>query len=236
MNEIQLLFDMLDTFPYPDTMKMVTGEILGQAFFPGGKGIFNDGNIISDKEIMILGQDFDCETNYKKSKDQGKEDIVKNPTWRNLLAVLKELNISPDRCFFTNAILGVRAGDKGTGKSPAFKHSDFIKHCQKFFLYQIEMQRPKAIFVLGKFTAKFFAELSIKLNCWTQIKNFETLDKNGHPVVMDVEFENGIKSNLVLLTHPPFRPANIKRRKYDGECGNNAEMKMIKAALEIVDQ
>ena len=129
-------------------------------FFPGGKGTFGNGNIISDKDIMILGQDFDCEKNLKISKENGKEDIVKNPTWRNLIKVLNELEISVDNCFFTNAIMGVREGDKGTGKSPAFKHSEFICACQKFFLYQLDIQKPKAIFVLGKFTAEFLASTS----------------------------------------------------------------------------
>ena len=80
MDELQPLFSRLDKISYPDTMIMVGGEITGVAFFPGGKGTFNNENIISDKKIMILGQDFDCEDNFKVSKNNGKEDIRKNPT------------------------------------------------------------------------------------------------------------------------------------------------------------
>ena len=144
---------------------MVGGEITGVAFFPGGKGTFNNENIISDKKIMILGQDFDCKDNFEVSKNNGKEDIRKNPTWRNLLILLGEAGISNNDCFFTNAILGVRKGNKGTGKSPAFKSPEFIAGCQQFFLHQIEVQKPEAIFVLGKFTAKFLANMSERLNC-----------------------------------------------------------------------
>jgi len=99
MNEIKLLFERLDNFAYPDNMKLVKGEIVGEAFFPGGRGLINtNDNTISDKKIMILGQDFDCETNFEISKENGKEDIVKNPTWRNLTKVLNELEISLDNC------------------------------------------------------------------------------------------------------------------------------------------
>ena len=231
MNEVELLFSEIDKFPYPATMKMVKGEIPNRAFFPGGKGTFGNGNIISDKDIMILGQDFDCEDNFEVSKKNGKEDIKKNPTWRNLLAILSEVNISPDNCFFTNAIMGVRRGDKGTGKSPAFRNPEFIHACQDFFLEQIELQKPKAIFVLGKFTAIFLADLSERLNCWKKIQNFETLDKNKYQVITNVVFGNDVKTNLVLLTHPSYRHANVWRRKYDGKSGPEAEINMIQAIL-----
>jgi hypothetical protein len=140
MDEIQSLFNKIEKLSYPGSMRMAKGEIEGLAFFPGGKGTFSNGNTVSDKDIMILGQDFDCETNFAISKKNKKEDINKNPTWRNLLAILKEVDISPDNCFFTNAILGVRKGSLGTGKSPAFRDPNFIKDCQNFFLNQIETQ------------------------------------------------------------------------------------------------
>jgi hypothetical protein len=231
MDEIQLLFNEIDKLSYPDSMKMVKGEIEGRAFFPGGKGTFSNGNTVSDKDIMILGQDFDCEANFEVSKTNKKEDINKNPTWRNLLAILKEANISPDNCFFTNAILGVRKGSLGTGKSPAFRDSNFIKDCQNFFLYQIETQKPKAIFVLGKFAAQFLSKTSSKLNCWAGIKNFKTIDQQQFQLQKNVIFNNGIKSNLVLLTHPSYRPVNVSRRTYNGESGHNAELNMIKAVF-----
>lgn len=72
MNEIKLLFERLDNFTYPDNMKLVKGEIVGEAFFPGGRGLINtNDNTISNKKIMILGQDFDCETNFEISKENG---------------------------------------------------------------------------------------------------------------------------------------------------------------------
>lgn len=129
--------------------------------------------------------------------------------------------------------MGVRRGNKGTGKSPAFKHSEFISDCQKIFLYQLGIQKPKAIFVLGKFTAEFLASTSQdeKLKCWTRIENFKKIDQQGFQVKKDIMFNNNIKSNLVLLTHPSFRPVNVGRRTFDGENGHEAEIKMIRAIL-----
>jgi uracil-DNA glycosylase len=235
MNEIESLFERIDKFPYPaKTMIMVKGEINGLAFFPGGKGTYNNGSTISDKEIMILGQDFDCEDNFNVSRHNGKEDIKNNPTWRNLLLLLNEANISPNNCFFTNGILGVRIGNKGTGRSPAFLYPEFIADCQNFFLQQIELQKPKTIFVLGKFSAKFLSNMSGRLNCWNHIKNFETLDESKNQIKKNVVFENVIQSNLVLLTHPSFRPSNVHRRKYNEKTGNEAEVNMIKDVLSTL--
>jgi uracil-DNA glycosylase len=128
--------------------------------------------------------------------------------------------------------MGVRERDKGTGKSPAFKDTNFIEDCQKFFLYQIEIQKPKAILVLGKFTAQFLAKTSEQLACWSTIKNFSELDKTNNQVKIGTTFKNNIKSNLVLLTHPSFRPVNISRRAFAQLTGHDAEMEMLNVVLE----
>jgi len=67
MIEIQQLFSRTETLSYPHTMIKVVGNIEGRAFFPGGKGTFENDENISNKSVMILGQDFDCETNYLKT-------------------------------------------------------------------------------------------------------------------------------------------------------------------------
>jgi hypothetical protein len=231
MTDIDTLFQQVDTFPYADTMKPVKNEIPGRAFFPVGNGTFNiNDKTISDKDVMILGQDFDCDTNFCKVVQAGQEDIKKNPTWRNLLSFLESVDTAPDNCFFTNAILGVRKGDIGTGKSPAFKDKSFIQNCQKFLLFQLEIQKPKAIFVLGKYVAQFLASTSQDLNFWNRIPNFAAVDKERRQII-SATFDNGIKSNLVLLTHPSYRPVNVHRRTYLQYFGHDAEIEMTKAIL-----
>jgi len=232
MTEIETLIVKLDTFPYPDSMDMVKAEIPGLAFFPGGKGIYHDNDeTISNKKIMILGQDFDSETSYQASFKAGKEDEVKNPTWRNLLAFLEKVGIDRSNCFFTNGIMGIRTDDKSTGPSPAFKDDVFLNNCRNFFLEQISIQRPKLILVLGTYTAKFLSATSPDLDCWSVVRPFKIIDHNKHHVKEKVKFKNGVESNLVLLTHPSFRPVNVGRRTYNELKGTDAEIGMVKSIL-----
>ncbi len=231
MTDIQKLFDEMKTYSYPETMIAINGEIPGQAFFPGGKGTFLNDDNLSHREIMILGQDFDSEKNYKITVKAGREDIEKNPTWKNMLGFLKSLDISPNNCFFTNSILGIRRGESGTGKSPAFRSKAFIRDCQQFFLYQTEIQKPKIIFVLGKHVAEFLSDTSDDLKCWARVKNFASID-NSEKQIVTATFQNGVTSKLILLTHPSFRPSNIHRRKYLDYAGNKAEMEMVKSILQ----
>ncbi|MFP5042913.1 uracil-DNA glycosylase family protein [Parasediminibacterium sp. JCM 36343] len=232
MTDTANLFDKLKDIKYPKTMIGIQGELSGRAFFPGGRGTFDNEETIADKKIMILGQDFDCEANYAKTLKIGHEDIVKSSTWRNLLSFLKDADIKHNQCFYTNAILGIRVGNKGTGKSPAFRDDGFIKECQKFFLYQVELQKPKTILVLGKHVAEFIAPISVDLGCWKRIENYNTLDQSGMQIVKNATFDNGIKSTLVLLTHPSFRTSNIHRRKYLDYSGHDAEVKMVLNTLQ----
>ncbi|MFZ4799973.1 MAG: uracil-DNA glycosylase family protein [Bacteroidia bacterium] len=231
MKNLNELFEQIDRINYPMTMKKINGEIQGLAFFPGGKGTFNNDDNISNKSVMVLGQDFDCEKNYIKTLKNGKEDIVKNPTWRNLLNLLKEVEILPENCFFTNSIMGIRKGEISTGKSPAFKDEKFIEECQKILLNQIELQKPKVIFILGKHVAEFIAPISKNLNDWSKLKNYKTIDDGNLQIKKSVVFSNGIKSNLVILTHPSFRPQNIHRRTFENSTGNMAEILMIKSII-----
>lgn len=202
------------------------------AFFPGGTGIMEDTNCVSNKRIMVLGQDFGSEAGFERSKKEDSDkDILKNPTWRNILHLLDEVNINPKDCFFTNIILGIRKSCKATGKSPAFRDKDFIEDCRKYFLFQLDIQKPKAIFVLGKYVAQFLSTTSDKLIDWKHIDNYSKFDSSGQLVMRDVTFYNNHRCNLVVLTHPSLRPVNIRKRKYKGQIGHEAEIQMIADVL-----
>ncbi len=176
---------------------------------------------------MILGQDFDTLQAFAKVKNEGREDIHKNATWRNLLAFLKECNIAPDDCFFTNAIMGARMEGSNSGRSPAFKDKAFIDACRAFFLLQLEAQKPKIILVLGKEPARFLAPLSDGLSAWNKLPNFARIDAANEQIKKSVTFKNGITTHLVLLTHPSFRTSNVHRRRFGAEEGHQAEVGMV---------
>ena len=232
-SEIQELFDEIRKFDkYPLTMAPICGEIADIAFFPGGKGIYYSENI-SDRKIMILGQDFGIEKNFIEVVKVGREDICQNQTWRNVLDFLGQCHISPMDCFFTNAILGVRVGDniKVDGKSPAFKDKEFINYCWEFFLKQLEIQRPDLILVLGLEVAYFLARHTEELYDWRK-GGFKYIDDKGLQVRKNVKFQNNITTNLVVLTHPSRRPPNVLHRKFKNFSGNTAEVEMVREGLK----
>lgn len=178
---------------------------------------------------MILGQDFDTLEAFEKAKKSGAEDIHKNPTWRNLLGFLKDCGISPEDCFFTNAIMGARKNGKNSGRSPAWKDKEFLEACRVFFLEQLEAQQPELILVLGKEPARFLSPLNNDLAFWKKNQTFVKIDVAGEQVKKRVRFSNGHIADLVLLTHPSFRPSNVHRRKYNGiKKGHEAEVAMVK--------
>ena len=160
MTEIDLLYTQLRKLSYPDSMQKIGGELTrGRAFFPGGKGTLDNSDTISNKRIMILGQDQDNEVNFKKSVARGGENVETGKTWQNLRLFLKSVGIDENDCFFTNAIMGVRKNGKNTGKSPAFTDKGYIAQCRKFLIYQIETQKPKLIIVLGLRVAEILSDL-----------------------------------------------------------------------------
>lgn len=217
----------LQRLPYPSSMQPISG-IPGKAFFPGGRGLWNDGDSNpADKKYMVLGQDFDTVYAFDRALAAGEEDVQKNAAWRNLLAFLKECNITPEECFFTNAIMGARVEGNNSGRSPAFKDNAFIAACRAFFLLQLEAQKPEVILVLGKEPARFLAPFSDDLKAWKKEQSFAKIDAAGEQVKQNVAFENGITAHLVLLTHPSFRPSNVHRRRYEEAEGHAAEVAMV---------
>ncbi len=222
---------------YPRQMRAINADIVETAFFPGGKGLWNNEQDIFGKEFMILGQDFDTYHNYEELINNGRgEDLNANKTWRKTKELLDATEIKYDNCFFTNAIMGARETTSNYGKSPAFKDSDFIDTCREFFEYQLEIQKPKVIFVLGLMVAKFLSPLSEDLDSWKGIQSFVKMDNalNSEEIVVrkNVRFKNKYESTLVLLMHPSCRQFNLDKRKYKREEGNNAQIAMIKDAMK----
>jgi hypothetical protein len=173
------LFNKLKITSYPDGIKPVpNSRIEGTAFFPGGDGLYGHKEF-AKSEIMILGQDFDNEYNFEKSKKRKSEDG--NKTWSNLKKILGN-EIDMERCFFTNAIMGLREGDaKNTGRSKAFlkKNGLFLDECRAFFIEQLKAQKPKLIIGLGAHIPVFLSETSTDLE---RLSKITSLSKIGESI------------------------------------------------------
>lgn len=221
--------------PYPPGVVEVPKPIAGTAFFPGGSGIWQGEGASSPPRdpvggIMILGHDFHSEEGYERSLKLGGERLT-DPTWRNLLHLLREAEIQRSDCFFTNFYMGLREGTATTGVFPGAKDKAFVARCQSFFLKQVEVQQPKVILTLGGHVPSLIAPLAPQLDVWKGIKKLKDIDSKGAAVLHEVQFGDSLSVvSVVALTHPSLRHANAGRREYQGEHGHTAELRMLSVA------
>ena len=242
---VEYLFNELQSVkPYPDGVKCVPKVLSGTAFFPGGCGLWLDKTAswytLSDRpdmptgEIMILGHNFDSEAGYRETQAVvGQHELnPKYPTWRNLLELLQDAGIEPKNCFFTNAYMGLRKGERNTGKFPGARCPGFVERCRSFLNEQIEAQKPRLILTLGLEVPWFIEPLSSRLKAWRGYESFKDLDAAG-PLISDVHFEGTSEQpiTVVALVHPaaPNREDTLKKRHYRGI----EELSMLKDALNL---
>ena len=222
---------------YPSgVMRMINGEITGKGFFPGAKGTSDCSTSISNKKVMVLGQDQDNEAGYQKSKNKGEETY--SPTWKNLELVLSTAGIKLSDCFFTNCIMGVRVAEKNTGKSPALAYPDFIGECMTLLKEQISLQKPDLIICLGMIPIKLLGLLSkYILARFITIESYSEIDSYGLSLLRQFNFDNlgDFSTTVAVIVHPSFRHINQKFRKYSSNGyqweGEKAELELLKDAL-----
>jgi hypothetical protein len=238
---IDLLFNKLkDISPYPEGVVPVLQRMEGTAFFPGGAGLWDTRSNHSLPpmpvgQVMILGHDFSSEVDYYQSLANRGENL-KSPTWRNLLWLLGEVAISAQECFFTNAYMGLRAGNaKVTGRFPGARSPHFVRQCRAFLAHQIATQRPRLILTLGIHVPMVIAPLSADLGGWARCKRFRTLDMHGPPMLPTVHFLEpiNVRATIAALTHPSLWHRCVLERSYGSLRGKEAELQMLHEAIMI---
>lgn len=184
---------------------------------------------------MVLGHNFDCETGFARSLALGSENL-NGPTWRTIRTVLTRAGISLERCFFTNAYMGLKAGSKPTGLFPGARDAEFVHRCQRFFLEQMRRQQPRLLLTLGKEVPPFLAPVAPELEqVWAGVRRLLELDRREAALVSPVRFPDvPHPTTVVALTHPANRGPNVLRRRYHGLCGDAAEQALLHDALERV--
>ena len=189
--------------------------------------------------VMVLGHDFHSESGFEESLRADCEvDLTRNAngdstiaTLRALLPLLREAGIQTSECFFTNAYMGLREGQRATGAFLGARDKSFVERCGRFLLKQIALQRPRVILALGISLPRFLAPLAYELRDWADVRTFSRLDDNS-PVRHGVRFAStDLPCSVVVLTHPSFRTRNVWRRRLDRLKGPEAEMTMIATAL-----
>ena len=209
---------------YPDGVVAVPEPVSGTAFFPGGLGLWMGDNSITDvpKPIMIVGQDFNSVRTYQRIRAKGSE-VGTSPTWRNLLTILGAANISPDSCFFTNVYMGLRSSGPETGLFPGSRDSTFVNQCMWSLAKQIEMVRPQVIVTLGLEPLRVLAKRFFDFQPPKRISDCDQ-------IYAALRLPHGPVS-LVALTHPSLYYSNVRRRRYAGSTGVQAEVLMLKSVL-----
>ena len=224
---------------YPPGVRPIPKPIRGTAFFPGGYGLWNPNPDSTLPRFplggtMILGHDFHSEAGYKASFERGSEKETQ-PTWRNLLELLAAAGIALRNCFFTNVFMGLREGIATTGRFPGAIDPDFVAHCSRFLVRQLQVQRPSLVLTLGIYAPDMLASASRspELAPWARGKGLRHLDQAG-PVRVGVTFPEdlpGFHTVVVALTHPSMRHASVRYRRYRDLCGAPAELLMLRDAL-----
>jgi len=243
---VEELFEALPAVrPYPPGVLEVPEHIPGVAFFPGGAGLWGakrDSPLppMPVGGVMVLGHDFHCEAGYQRSFAQGTEIPepgeagVRVPTWTALEELFAEVGISLSNCFFTNAYMGLREGNKSTGPFIGARDPAFMQRCREFLILQLHVQRPSLVITLGNRVPCFIAPLAPELHSWTRARTFREIDMAG-AMVNNVRFAGADvpACTVIALLHPSMRNSNLKRRSYGESRDHKAEVALLREAAQL---
>jgi uracil-DNA glycosylase len=193
----------------------------GLGFFPYGSGLGVNCKTFPKGGIMVLGQDFGTIDYVHGLKGKGESQNL--PTWRNIIRLLNKTGINENECFFTNAIMGARvAGESMTGQAPPFKTKKypdgerFLKECIQFFIFQVEIQRPRLIICMGKWVLQF-----LKKHFKYEVLNDFDVNGNYRQIPNHIYYLKSMdmgsyKADLALIVHPST-PNRANNRTIDEE-------------------
>ncbi|PWF55615.1 hypothetical protein [Massilia glaciei] len=228
-----VLFDEMTVVePFPAGVAAVPAMAPGTSFFPGGGGLWCEGESEIFPDVLVLGHDFSTKEEHDRFL-LGTDRDIDSATWRELIKLAKNAGLDLNRCFFTNAFMGLRTVGNSTAINPAHKNVDFRKINAAFLKQQIAIIRPKLIIVLGSKAPILLSQVSDDLGCWRKF-NFAEIDEAGLAFRRNVKLE-AMNLICVAILHTSFRGPNLRLRKYGDLTGNLAEVALLQDALREVD-
>lgn len=141
-----------------------------------------------------------------------------------MIQLFAEANIELTDCFFTNAFMGLRDTKSMVGKFPGLEDKDFVYRNIEYLKFQISVIKPQMIITLGKYASELLSTTSKDLFLWSGNRALKMPDVG---IIREVKINDHI-CNCVALEHPSMRNSNVKRRKYKGLVGNEAEVMMLR--------
>jgi uracil-DNA glycosylase len=172
---------------------------------------------------MFVGHNLDAEGPYRERLERGVPHGDRGQpmsTWRGLYRLLETARVDVHRCFFTNAYVGLMAGDKPTGRFPGALDAEFSKWCERFLRMQISRMKPAVIATIGADARRFLARVALDLASWRYSPNL---------TVTHAEID-GHAFRGVALAHPSMYPASARNRSFAGEHGVGGDAALLRAA------
>lgn len=220
--------DRLDR--YPSGVVPVPALVDGTAFFSAGPGLVctqppsraglppypNGGT-------MIVGHNLDAETPYRQRIAEGLPHGGRDrpmPTWRNLYRLLAAAGVDRVSCFFTNAYVGLKAGDDPEGPFPGARDETFSSWCAGFLALQVTTMRPAVVATIGAPARRFLTRLDPELAIWAR----STTDHLTRATI------RGVRVSVVGLAHPSRHPLSARSRRYGDATGVGADAALLTAA------
>lgn len=226
---------------YPEGVVPVPQRIPGRNFFPGGRGLWYEASAKESPSfptggVMILGHafhDLDAYTEILAGGLAGAHSPSPEPTWSNLLELLEAADIAPPECFFTNCFIGLAREAPKEGRFPGADDAAYVERCRDLLCAQIRTMKPRLVLTLGRYVPAFIAPISPQLSHWKSRRTYKDLDARG-PAVSEVHLADGTAPpfGVAALVLPSRRPGTVGRRRFGRRSGHNAEVAMVRAALE----
>jgi len=218
---------------YPPGVVSVPKYLSGTAFFSAAAGL-----IVTDPDgplppfpfggVMFVGHNLDSETAFLRRLASGRSHGGRDRpmlTWRNLYRLLERASVAPENCFFTNAYVGLKAGNKPRGTFPGAADPAFSAWCRNFLGEQIAVMRPAVVATLGTDARRFLATMAPELAAWAP-------RPNPPPGVVRALL-GGVTTTAVALLHPSGYYGSLGRRRYGKFCGLDAEAALLREALGV---
>ena len=221
---------------YPEGMLPFPGDAprVGRGFFPGVSGSFHDPlpAVILRRKVMFVGQDWGCEADIPPL-DLDPDADVNHGTGLRLRRLIQEAGLRLEECFFTNALFGLRKGDRNTGPAPGWKDTAYVLRCKEALEIQIREIRPEVIICLGREAPALLAMLLPECDKWHTAGKFSAIDKAGNSLLRLGSRPLGIRMAAILV-HPSYRHVNVKWRSYGPHQGHAAELEILKTVRDAV--
>jgi len=217
-----LVNKLVDKLPphsvYPiGIVEPIQPQVRGRSFFPGGCGLFNGAEQpIPERPILLVGQDFGT---LEYWRELGTVAEPEDGTWSSLRKLLGGVSIDPRRCFFTNALLGVRVASSIEGPSPGLASAKYVDACMTFLHEQVRIIRPLAVVTLGVVPTMLLARsLQIAPNLPSptakHVLTWKDLDTAVEPFVKDVNLTGAPPFVFASSVHPVRYWLNSSKRSW----------------------